>query len=119
MHICVHTCMCVFLCVCVCVYMCVGEGGACVWECDCVYVCVNVYVCVFECVCACVWECVHVCVCVRAQDKQYSLDKSGKDKFRHVEELIYFYYDNPLPRNTFSLSECYIHHPYYHSLHWT
>ena len=50
------------------------------------------------------------------QDKKYTLKKESGEQFNQVEELVYFYYTNPLPGQDVCLSECYLYHPEYHKL---
>lgn len=51
-------------------------------------------------------------------ENKYALDKACP-QFERVADLVYHYYDNPLPRVDICLSECYLHHPDYHTLSWS
>ena len=53
------------------------------------------------------------------QDEKYTLRRDSTEQFGRVEELIYFYYTNPLPNQEVCLSECYLDHPDYHKVTWS
>ena len=50
------------------------------------------------------------------QGKKYTLKKESGELFSQVEDLIYYYYSNPLPSQDVYLTECYLHHPDYRML---
>lgn len=54
-------------------------------------------------------------------DKKFTLKKDSGHYFNQVEELIYFYYDNPLPgqKPDVYLTECYAQHELYRKLNLT
>ncbi|KAL8566045.1 hypothetical protein ACOMHN_062774 [Nucella lapillus] len=51
-------------------------------------------------------------------ENKYALDKTSP-QFARVDDLVYHYYDHPLPRVDVCLVECYLYHPVYHSLDWS
>ncbi|KAK7109335.1 SH3 domain-binding protein 2-like [Littorina saxatilis] len=50
------------------------------------------------------------------QDNMYTLKKVSGEPFKRVEELIYYYYSNPLPNVEVCLTDCYLHHPDFDSV---
>lgn len=54
-------------------------------------------------------------------DKKFTLKNDSGHYFTRVEELVYFYYDNPLPgqKPEVKLTECYIYHRLYRNLKLT
>ncbi|XP_076435972.1 uncharacterized protein LOC143275614 [Babylonia areolata] len=51
-------------------------------------------------------------------NNQFSLDKN-LEQFDSVENLVYHYYQHPVPKVDVCLSECYLHHPAFRTLHWS
>lgn len=59
--------------------------------------------------------------CFCFQNDKYTLQRTSKNSFNSVEELVYFYYTNFLPNIPVCLTECYAKHrdfPYYLSILW-